>query len=260
MRSKRPDGHITRGKTALNRLRQVDTFVALALGNTLIGGAPLLVDLGYGAFPWTALEMLSRLRRVNPAARLLGVEIDPARVAAAQPYADVPQVNFRLGGFDLQTLLNGERARYIRAYNVLRQYEEVAVAPALVAMSAALEPGGILIEGTCNPTGRVVVFDVYRKVGITLTHEALVFGTNFRAPAAPEDFRAVLPKRLIHHALDSVPAAFFATWQRAYLQSRHLPTREAWIAAGNALRADYAIDPRRGLLRRGFLTLRAALT
>src|SRR5207253_6480618 len=120
------------------------------------------------------------------------------RVAAGLPYADPPTVDFRLGGFNLIDILNGERVRLIRVYNVLRQYDEAAVGPALDAMVAALKPGGILIEGTSNPTGRIVAFDVYRRQEDTgmLKHQALVFGTNFRAPVEPGDFQTILPKRL----------------------------------------------------------------
>ena len=95
-RSTRPAGQPTRGKTALNRLRQVDVYTALQFGSLLSGGAPLLVDVGYGAYPWTALEMFERLRRFNPHLRLLGLEIDPQRVETALPYHDPPRLEFRL--------------------------------------------------------------------------------------------------------------------------------------------------------------------
>jgi hypothetical protein len=255
----KPVGQPTRGKTALNRLRQVDVYTALALENTLVGGSPLIVDVGYGAYAWTALEMLERLRPINPNLRLLGVEIDPERVAAAQPYCIPGWIDFQLGGFNVQALLGNERARLIRAYNVLRQYDEAEVAPALAEMAAALEPGGVLIEGTCNPTGRIVVFDVYRKQGAALEHEALVFGTNFRAPVEPEDFRAILPKRLIHHAFDPEVSAFFAVWQGEYLRWQAVGVRAAWIQAVQGLFGRYPLDRRVGWIRRGFLTLRHPL-
>jgi hypothetical protein len=259
-RSVRPLGQPTRGKTAINRLRQVDVYAALALEGLFVGGRPLIVDVGYGAYPWTALEMARRLRRINPGLRLLGVEIDPERVATAQPHAAPPDISFRLGGFNLRAVMGGEQARYIRAYNVLRQYEESAVEEALAAMAESLEEGGILIEGTCNPSGRLVAFDVYRKRA-GLTHEALVFGTNFRAPVEAEDFKAILPKRLIRHALDPIPDAFFATWQREFVQwrSTSLDNRQMWQRAALGLRRSYPIEGRSGLLRRGYLVLRTPL-
>lgn len=251
----KPVGQPTRGKTALNRLRQIDVYTALALENTLVGGSPLIVDVGYGAYPWTALEMAERLRPINPNLRLLGIEIDPERVASAQPYCIPGWIDFQLGGFNVSVLSGLERARLIRAYNVLRQYDEDAVAPALSEMGNALEDGGVLIEGTCNPTGRIVVFDVYRKRNDELSHESLVFGTNFRAPVEPEDFRAILPKRLIHHAFDSDVSAFFALWQREFLHWRGIPPRRAWIQSIQSLFNQYPIDRRFGWIRRGFLTL-----
>jgi hypothetical protein len=261
-RPHRPSGHPTRGKTALNRLRQVDVYAALTLESLLTGGSPLIVDVGYGAYPWTALEMVERLRHVNPQLHLLGVEIDPERVAAALPYASPPAIDFRIGGFNLSSVLNAERARLIRCYNVLRQYDESAVAPALQEMTAVLEPDGILIEGTSNPSGRIVAFDVYRRRGDRLTHEALVFGTNFRAPIEAADFQPILPKRLIHHMRDPIPAAFFESWERAFMQRRSsgLDRRDVWMDCALVLADSYPIDRRRGLIRRGYLALRGSLT
>src|SRR5258708_9893920 len=156
--------------------------------------------------------MRERWLRINPALRVLGVEIDPERVAAALPYAQPPTIDFRLGGFNLVDVLRNDRACVIRCYNVLRQYDESAVDPALATMAQALQPDGVLIEGTSNPSGRLVAFDVYQRSEIGLSHRSLVFGSNFRAPVEPVDFQAILPKRLIHHMRDSVPSAFFSRW------------------------------------------------
>ena len=265
-RHSRPIGQPTRGKTALNRLRQIDVYVALRLESVLHGGSPLIVDVGYGAFAWTALEMYNRLRGLNPRIRLLGLEIDPDRVEAARPHADPPRLDFHLGGFNIVNVLNGEQARLIRCYNVLRQYDETAVEPALAQMAEGLEPGGILIEGTSNPNGRLVAFDVYqREVGV-LRHLALVFGTNFRAPVEAMDFQAILPKRLIHHMRDKIdespvmsPRHFFADWQREWVLRRVpdqiSPPRQTWVTVGEALIGRYPISRNRGLLRRGYLEL-----
>ena len=125
--SKKPEGAITRGKTISNRLRRVDNFVVM-YDPGLITRADgdfshaFFVDLGYGAEATTTLESADRFRRLNPSLPILGVEIDPERVAAAQPFAD-RQTFFRLGGFNLP-LLPGETVRLIRAFNVLRQYDE----------------------------------------------------------------------------------------------------------------------------------------
>ena len=52
----RPVGAITRGTTSPNRLRRVDSFIAYRCGALLQeAAAPLVVDLGYGATPVTAV-------------------------------------------------------------------------------------------------------------------------------------------------------------------------------------------------------------
>src|SRR5258708_28197172 len=114
IRHTRPLGQPTRGKTALNRLRQVDVYVALALSHCLTSGVPLVVDIGFGAYPWTTLEMRARWLAINPALRVVLVEIDPEPVAAAVPYAQPPEISFRLGGFNLDDVLQGQLIRLIR--------------------------------------------------------------------------------------------------------------------------------------------------
>src|SRR6478735_8711414 len=78
-----PVGQITRGTTGTNRLRRVDRWIARqpALRRA---SDPLVVDLGYGASGVTALELHSRLAHVRPDVEVLGLEIDPARVAHAR--------------------------------------------------------------------------------------------------------------------------------------------------------------------------------
>lgn len=235
--------------------------MALAWPHILTSGNPLIVDLGYGAYPWTALEMAERWRSLNPALRLLGVEIDPERVATALPYAQPGLIDFRLGGFNLTEILKGERVRLIRAYNVLRQYDEAAVDDALHIMSLALEPGGLLIEGTSNPSGRLTVFDVYQKVDAVLTHREIVFASNLREVVEPVDFQAVLPKRLIHHAQDDSLGAFLEAWRIALTLARgagYISPRRRWAYAGHLLRERYGyrVDTRSRILNRGYLAVR----
>lgn len=276
----KPAGQPTRGKTARNRLRRVDNFI-LRYDPHLIrrtdgdfAGA-LFVDLGYGAEPFTTLESAERLRRANPTLSVLGVEIDPERVAAAQPYADA-MTHFRLGGFNLplQTRANGrpETVRLIRAFNVLRQYEEDQVASAYTLMARAVLPGGLLIEGTSDPFGRIWVANVLRRtlppsplgrggrgVGVDdWQAEALVFSTNFRPGFDPGEFQTVLPKNLIHRMVEGeLIYDFFGAWKRATLETAAFQVwgaRQWFVASGQRL-ADfgYAIDRRLGWLRRGYL-------
>src|SRR5512147_2983039 len=217
--SKKPEGQPTRGKTASNRLRRVDNFILLYEPSLLTrtdGLFPraLFVDLGYGFDPRTTLESASRFRSVNPELPILGVEIEKERVEAALPYAD-EKTFFRLGGFNLP-LKEGEYVRLIRAFNVLRQYEEKDFAPAYQRLAQYVLPGGLMIEGTSNPFGSIWVANVVRKREIgDWRSEALVFSTNFRMGFDLTDFQAVLPKNYIHHVLPGEPIyGFFEAWKK----------------------------------------------
>src|ERR1043165_835071 len=196
--SKKPEGQPTRGKTASNRLRRVDNFILLyepslltRMDDSFVNS--LFVDLGYGFDPRTTLESAERFRRLNPDLPILGVEIDKERVEAALPYAD-EKTFFRLGGFNLP-LKEGEHVRLIRAFNVLRQYEEKAFAPAYERLAHYVLPGGLMIEGNSTPFGSIWCANVVRITDDRRwTIEALVFSTNFRAGFDIADFQAVLPK------------------------------------------------------------------
>src|SRR5689334_18146580 len=135
-------GVVTRGTTHPNRLRRMDRWIAAALGPGLRRAAdPVAVDLGYGAAPWTAVELLGRLRAVRGDAEVVGVEIEPARVAAAKPY-ERDGLTFVRGGFEVP-LPGGRRPVLIRAANVLRQYDEPEVAAVWARLCARLAPGGL---------------------------------------------------------------------------------------------------------------------
>jgi hypothetical protein len=271
---KKPQGQPTRGKTARNRLRRVDTFLACydpALIRREWGAfaGAWLVDLGYGAEPFTTLEMAQRLRRINPGLRVLGVEIDAERVSAALPFAD-EQTEFRLGGFNLplQTRADGrpETVRAVRAFNVLRQYEEQEVAPAYALLAQSILPGGLLIEGTSDPLGRVWVANVLRKPveGVRetpLVHEALVFSGNLRAGFDPGGFQAVLPKNLIHRVVPGEAIhCFFDDWRHAAQVTSPLRAwgvRQWFVAAAHALaQCGWPINLHHKWLRKGFVVAR----
>src|SRR4051812_10201722 len=67
----------TRGTTAANRLRRMDNWITARLRPVLTGAAdPLVIDLGYGATPVTAVELAARLCRVRADVRVVGLEID----------------------------------------------------------------------------------------------------------------------------------------------------------------------------------------
>ena len=218
------------------------------------------MDLGFGADAITSVETFRRLRRLDPRAQVLGVEIDPARVAAAQRHA-AAGLAFRLGGFDLP-LRPGERAAVVRAFNVLRQYRESAVDGALAALAPALSPGGLLLEGTSDPTGRLLAFTVHRKAasGEALEPLGLVLAPTLSAAFRPRQLQAVLPKRHVHHAEPhGAVDRFFRAWEIAWQSGRRETgdPRRLFAEAARRLggRDGYAVDPRAGLLRRGFLWL-----
>ncbi|NUT32955.1 MAG: class I SAM-dependent methyltransferase [Hamadaea sp.] len=231
---KRPLGEVTRGTTNPNRLRRVDRWIAWRLAGVLsAAGSPLVVDLGYGATPITAVELAARLARFRP--RVVGLEIDPVRVAAAQPAADPPRLEFRRGGFELA----GLHPQVVRAFNVLRQYDEEAVAQAWSTMTAALAPGGRLVEGTCDELGRLATWATL-SAG-SPTPESLTLAANVAALSSPATFAERLPKALIHHNVPGEPVhellrTLEDCWTRAAPLSVFGP-RQRWLETVRSFRA-----------------------
>lgn len=147
----RPLGSVTRGTTAPRRLRRADRWLVANWPALRSAPGPLVIDLGFGASPVTTFDLATRLRRVNPHVRLVGLDVDPARVAAAQAVdTDLP-VEFAVGGFELA----GLRPDVVRAFNVLRQYPVDEVPRWWAEMTARLAPGGFVLDGTCDETGRL---------------------------------------------------------------------------------------------------------
>lgn len=248
-------GAITRGTTGRNRLRRCDRWLVHSPRvRDLLGAAshPLVVDLGYGALPVTTLELAARLRTVRPDVRVLGLEIDPARVAAAQPAATPPRVEFARGGFELA----GQRPVLVRAFNVLRQYPAEAVPAAWSTMRGALAPGGLLVDGTCDELGRRccwVLLDRAGPVSLTLACDPL----HLERPSALAER---LPKVLIHHNVTGQPihellSAADRAWAAAAGQGVFGP-RMRWRTMLSALRdAGFDIELTRRRVRDAVLTV-----
>ena len=258
--SKKPEGQPTRGKTASNRLRRVDNFILLYEPSLLTRTDDLFVDLGYGFDARTTLESASRFRRVNPNLKILGVEIDKERVENALPFAN-EKTFFRLGGFNLP-LIDGEHVRLIRAFNVLRQYEEKDFAPAYERLAQYVLPGGLMIEGTSDPFGSIWVANLVRKdergKNSSWNFEALVFSTNFRRGFDVEEFQTVLPKNLIHHMVEGEPIYdFFEAWKASAAETSAMKTFGArqWFihAAGSLAHKGYKVNLQKKFLSRGYL-------
>lgn len=232
---------MTRGTTNPNRLRRMDRWIAAVHGPALRRShlPPIAVDLGYGAAPWTAVELLTRLVPESPGLRVVGVEIAPERVAAALPF-EREGLTFVRGGFEVP-LPDGRRPALIRAANVLRQYAEDEVAAVWARLCERLAPDGLLVEGTCDEIGR-------RHVWVALGPEGprtVTFAARLGSLHTPSDLAERLPKALIHR---NVPGegvhAFLRDFDRAWATAApyaSLGARQRWSRAVRALSADWPV-------------------
>lgn len=264
-RVQKPEGQPTRGKTASNRLRRVDNFLLLYEPSLLTRtdgrfAASCFVDLGYGFDARTTLESAARFRRVNPSLPILGVEIDKERVEAALPFADA-LTDFRLGGFNLP-MKTGESVRLIRAFNVLRQYEEKDFAPAYERLAEYVLPDGLMIEGTSTPFGQIWSANLARKMADgSWNMEALIFSTNFRLGFDVEEFQTILPKNYIHRVVKGEPIYdFFDVWKKSAAETSHAKVyglKQWFVAAAEALSArGFKVDVKKKWLTKGYLIWR----
>jgi hypothetical protein len=190
----RVEGVVTRGTTAPRRLRRADRWITAQHVGLLRTPDLLVVDLGFGAAAATTLELARRIRCVNPTARIVGLDVDAVRVAQAGRHAG-EGVTFGVGGFELA----GLRPHLVRAFNVLRQYDEGAVPDAWQRLRAGLAPGGVLLDGTCDESGRLgswVSLDADGPRSLTLA-------ADLRLP--PSTLATRLPKALIHRNVPGEP-------------------------------------------------------
>ncbi len=226
----------------------MDTWIAASLGAHLRAASdPLVVDLGYGATPVTAVELATRLARVRADVRVVGVELDPERVAAAQPAADPPRLQFRAGGFELA----GLRPAIVRAANVLRQYDEAAALTAWDTMRTNLGVDGVLVDGTCDEIGRLGSWVLLDATG----PRSLTLACKIETLTRPAEFAERLPKALIHHnvpgtAIHGLLRDLDAAWDAAAPLSS-FGARQRWIAACRSLQ--HPVDASRA--RYGELTV-----
>ncbi|WP_345799867.1 class I SAM-dependent methyltransferase [Microbacterium sp. AZCO] len=250
-----PVGQVTRGTTGTNRLRRVDRWIARhpALRRA---ADPLVVDLGYGASGVTALELQARLARARPDVEVLGLEIEPARVARAREqleavragttgFASDARVSFGLGGFEVP-VPGGRRPAVIRAMNVLRQYQEPEVAAAWQRMCARLTPAGLLVEGTCDELGRITTW-------VALGHDAaprsLTVSLRLAGLEHPSIAAERLPKALIHRnvpgeRVHAFLAALDADWDRAAVVAPFGPVHRWQTALGALAAAGWPLQAR----------------
>lgn len=227
MAVKKRVGSVTRGTTNPNRLRRVDRFIATL--PVLKKPNPVVVDLGYGASPITAIELQDRLTRVNPNVSVVGVEIEKDRVARGKE-VERERLTFLLGGFETPLPAGIQSADVIRAFNVLRQYTEDEVPAAWELMQSRLSTDGVLVEGTCDEIGRLSSWITITKEGPKVFTISLHLGSLEQ----PSKVAERLPKALIHH---NVPGerihTFLEQLDRAWANNVSLSTFGAvqrWLA------------------------------
>lgn len=237
MAVQRPVGTITRGTTNPNRLRRVDRWLAGPQAWRLrrAVGMPVVVDLGYGASPVTAVELHDRLRRVRQDVQVVGIEIEPERVSLGRPL-EREGLSFRLGGFEVP--IDGRQATIVRAFNVLRQYDESDVAAAWATVQHRLSPDGLLVDGTCDELGRRSAWIAVAPTGPV----SLSLSWRLRGLDRPSDIAERLPKSLIHRNIDGEPVhAWLQALDTAWLHAAHhasFGVRQRFLAAVDAVRED----------------------
>mgnify|MGYP000476952080 CR=1 FL=1 len=262
----KPVGRITRGTTAPNRLRRIDRWILNYECSRLRAiEQPIVVDLGYGATPITAVELRDRLHQhVSANIEVVGIEIDPARVAEGVAISQ-PRLDFRLGGFEVP-LPEARSPIAIRAFNVLRQYDEPEVAGAWNMMVSRLQPGGVLVEGTCDEIGRIsswiaVTAEGPQTLTIALKLDALSpDSATAQQYDAPSVVAERLPKALIHHNVAGEPIHdYLVALDRAWQANAALGAfgaNQRWIATAAAMRdAGWPIIGGKSRWRLGELTV-----
>ncbi len=252
---KKPIGTITRGTTNPNRLRRIDRYIA-ALPILRSTTAPVVVDLGFGASPITAIELLQRLSQVNPETHVVGIEIDRERVERGLAVATA-NLHFTHGGFETPLPHSiGAKADVIRAFNVLRQYSDAEVADAWAMMLSRLNPNGVLVEGTCDEIGRLASWITLGVDG----PKTFTISLRLQELEAPSKVAERLPKALIHHNLPGEKihdflSALDMAWQTNAGLSTFSPSQR-WLATCQQLeRQGWPINSDKKRRRLGELTV-----
>lgn len=234
---------MTRGTTNPNRLRRQDRWLTGPQAWRLrrSDDPPIVVDLGYGASPVTAVELHDRLRRVRPDVQTVGIEIEASRVAqGSELLAHNPGLaglSFRRGGFEIP-LDAGRSATIVRAANVLRQYDESEVAGAWERICSRLAPHGLLLDGTCDELGRLSTWVAVTPDGpVSFTISLRLAGLGDPMDVAPR-----LVKSLIHRNVPGEPVhAYLAALSRAWTINAPLAphgARQRFVASARALKDD----------------------
>jgi hypothetical protein len=165
----------------------------------------LVLDVGFGDRPVTTKELLDAARAVEPSLRVIGVERDIQRVTPMEG------VEVRAGGF--HTLSSLGPACLVRAMNVVRGYREDEVPSIHALLGAALDDGGLFLEGTSDTEGHVLTAWLVGRRGDELVREGLLLWTDFTRGFSPWLFRDFLPRDLRRNVKPGKPVhAIFRAW------------------------------------------------
>jgi hypothetical protein len=216
-------------------LRRVDRYIASL--PQIKSSNPVVVDLGYGASPITAIELLDRLSKVNSRVQVVGIEIERERVERGLAVA-TDRLHFTHGGFEVPLPAGMQAATVIRAFNVLRQYDESELAGAWQLMQGRLAPGGVLVEGTCDEIGRLSSWITLDSSGPQL----FTISLRLNGLELPGKVAERLPKALIHR---NIPGERIHDWlnalDKAWMQNSPLSSFgsiQRWLATCEQLLAE----------------------
>jgi hypothetical protein len=138
---------------------------------------------------------------------------------------------------------------------VLRQYDESVVADAWRRLTESLQPNGVVVEGTCDETGRLGSWVSLGPDG----PRTLTLAVDLRR--TPSDVAARLPKALIHRnvpgeGVAELLAELDARWH-AHSRLSAFGTRQRFASAvADLRRGGWPIVDGPGRWRRGELTVR----
>lgn len=153
----------------------------------------------------------------------------------------------------------GESVRLMRAFNVLRQYEEVDFAPAYERLADYVLTEGLMIEGTSTPFGQLWSANLARmQADKKWKMEALVFSTNFHVGFDVDEFQTILPKNLIHRVVKgNLIHDFFEAWKRSAAEASPAKVygfKQWFVSAAEMLaQKGYKINLQKKFLSRGYL-------
>ncbi len=203
----------SRARTRPGRLLATQQYLAQHESQLLSPGSTV-VDFGFGQTPVTTVEWADAL---DPRIAVVAIEHNATHVETARRLA--PQLAIVHGGFE--TLATLGPVTVVRAMNVLRGYRAEDLAGATEALAAPLIDGGLLLEGSTDTAGDVMVASLLRKGQHALTLEGLLFHTTFARGFAPWLFRDSLPRAFRRSTRPGTPLyAFLEAWQRAFAKTQ----------------------------------------